>query len=90
VLATAKNKTDAVSCWATKLQERRGYWKAVIAMAAKNTRMAWALLARVKPCRHSFSSPRHNVKIRGVLQTAKPTVAGPLDRKVRRPTDKGK
>ena len=29
-----------------KLAERRGYWKAVIAIAAKNARMAWAGLAR--------------------------------------------
>ena len=28
------------------LQERRGYWKAVVAIAAKNARMAWAMLAK--------------------------------------------
>ena len=26
VLATAKNKTDALSRWAISVQERRGYW----------------------------------------------------------------
>ena len=26
--------------------ERRGYWKAVVAIAAKNARMAWAVLNR--------------------------------------------
>jgi len=28
------------------LEERRGYWKAVVAIAAKNARMAWAMLAK--------------------------------------------
>jgi transposase len=28
------------------LLERRGYWKAVVAMAAKNARMAWAVLSK--------------------------------------------
>ena len=46
VLAPAKNKTDAVSRWATALEARRGYWKAVVAIAAKNARMCWAMLAR--------------------------------------------
>jgi transposase len=46
VLAAAKNKTDAISRWATALEARRGYWKAVVAIAAKNARMAWAMLAR--------------------------------------------
>jgi len=46
VLAAAKNKTDAVSRWAIALEQRRGYWKAVVAIAAKNARMAWAMLAR--------------------------------------------
>jgi len=46
VLAAAKNKTDAVSRWVIALEQRRGYWKAVVAMAAKNARMAWAMLAR--------------------------------------------
>ena len=44
VLAAAKNKTDPVSRWALALAERRGYWKAVVAIAAKNLRMAWAVL----------------------------------------------
>lgn len=46
VLAAAKNKTDSVSRWALAVQERRGYWKAVVAIAAKNARMAWAVLRR--------------------------------------------
>ena len=46
LLAAAKGKTDAVSRWATALAERRGYWRAVVAIAAKNARMAWAVLQR--------------------------------------------
>lgn len=46
VLAAAKNKADPISRWALALQERRGYWKAVVAIAAKNARMAWAVLRR--------------------------------------------
>jgi transposase len=46
VLAAAKNKTDSTSRWALALEARRGYWKAVVAIAAKNARMCWAVLAR--------------------------------------------
>lgn len=46
VLNAAKNKTDPVSRWAIAVQERRGYWKAVVAIAAKNARMCWAMLQR--------------------------------------------
>jgi transposase len=46
VLAAAKGRSDAISRWAIELQQRRGYWKAVVAIAAKNARMAWAMLAR--------------------------------------------
>ena len=46
LLAAAKNRTDSVSRWALVLAERRGYWKAVVAIAAKNARMAWAVLQK--------------------------------------------
>ncbi len=46
VLNAAPNKADSISRWAVKLRERRGYWKAVVAIAAKNARMAWAVLTR--------------------------------------------
>jgi transposase len=46
VLHAAQGKSDAVSRWALQLAERRGYWKAVVAIAAKNARMAWAVLQR--------------------------------------------
>lgn len=46
MLATAKSKTDPVSRWAISVQERRGDCKAVVAIAAKNARMCWAMLQR--------------------------------------------
>ena len=46
VLAAARSKHDRLSRWALALEVRRGYWKAVIAIAAKNARMAWAVLAK--------------------------------------------
>ncbi len=46
VLVSAKNKTDPISRWATALAERRGYWRAVVAIAAKNARMCWAVMSR--------------------------------------------
>jgi len=46
VLQSAKDKRDAVSRWAVQLAARVGYWKAVVAIAAKNARMCWAVLQR--------------------------------------------
>jgi transposase len=46
VLAVAARKTDPISLWAQTLQTRAGYGKALVAIAAKNARMAWAMLAR--------------------------------------------
>ena len=46
VLAAAKSKDDRLSRWAVALQTRRGYWRALVAIAAKNARMAWAVLAK--------------------------------------------
>lgn len=44
VLSGLGDKQDHFSRWARSLEERRGYWRAVIAIAAKNARMAWAVL----------------------------------------------
>ena len=44
VLNRAKDQTDGLSRWV--LAERRGYWRAIVAIAAKNARMCWAMLAR--------------------------------------------
>jgi len=46
VLQSAKNRADPVSKWAVQLAARRGYWKAIVAIAAKNARMCWAVLNR--------------------------------------------
>lgn len=46
VLAAAKSRSDGLSRWALALEQRRGYWKTVVAIAAKNARMCWAMLAR--------------------------------------------
>jgi transposase len=46
VLAAAKGRTDRLSRWAVSLEQRRGYWKAVVAIAAKNARLAWAVLSK--------------------------------------------
>ena len=46
LLNAAKGKSDSVSRWAMQLAERRGYWRAIVAIAAKNARMAWAVLSR--------------------------------------------
>ncbi len=46
VLAAARSKHDRLSRWAMALEVRRGYWKAIVAIAAKNARMAWAVLAK--------------------------------------------
>lgn len=44
ILAGFGNKQDRFSRWARSLAERRGYWRAVVAIAAKNARLAWAVL----------------------------------------------
>jgi len=46
VLNSAKEKTDEISTWARGVQERRGYWRAIVAIAAKNARMIWAALRK--------------------------------------------
>jgi len=44
ILAGLGDKQDRFSRWARSLVERCGYWKAAIAIAAKNARLAWAVL----------------------------------------------
>jgi transposase len=46
VLQTACTHQDRLSRWALELQTRRGYYRALVAMANKNARIAWALLAK--------------------------------------------
>jgi len=44
VIANIGDKQDRFSRWVRSLVERRGYWRAAVAIAAKNARMAWATL----------------------------------------------
>jgi transposase len=44
LLAAAKDKPYAVGRWVLQVQERRGYRRAVVAVAAKNAGMCWAML----------------------------------------------
>ena len=53
VLQSAAHKTDRLSRWAMALRARRGYHRAIIAVAAKNARIIWALLANNR----EFASP---------------------------------
>jgi transposase len=51
VLQTAPAHQDRLSRWALELQERRGYYRTLVAIANKNARIAWALLAKNDPLR---------------------------------------
>ena len=53
VLNAAGAKDDSISRWAKNIALRRGYWKAVVAVAAKNARLAWAALTKGE----SFTMP---------------------------------
>lgn len=46
VLQRAAREQDPLSRWAMAVQARRGYHRACVAVAAKNARVAWALLAK--------------------------------------------
>jgi transposase len=45
-LQMAAGRDDKLSRWALSVKERSGYHKAVVALAAKNARIVWAMLAR--------------------------------------------
>ena len=49
VLARVAEKTDRQSAWLRSLIERRGFGRAAVAMAAKNARTIWAMLAKGQP-----------------------------------------
>jgi transposase len=51
VVRTASRKTDPKSVWVNSLRERRGFNRAVVAVANKNTRIMWAVLRREEPYR---------------------------------------
>jgi transposase len=49
VLREAPRRTDPLSRWAVALRARRGYHRACVAIAAKNARRIWAVLAGRRP-----------------------------------------
>jgi transposase len=51
VLQAASRRQDRLSRWALSVRERRGYHRACVAIAAKNARLVWALLAKDEPLR---------------------------------------
>jgi transposase len=51
VLQAAARRQDRLSRWALSVRERRGYHRACVAIAAKNARIVWALLAKDAPLR---------------------------------------
>lgn len=53
VLQTAGMHQDRLSRWALELQQRRGYYRTLVAIANKNARIAWALLAKNEVLRPS-------------------------------------
>lgn len=53
VLQRAPQRADRISRWALALRERCGYRKACVAIAAKNARIVWALLARNETLRNA-------------------------------------
>ena len=46
VLNSAGMHQDRMSRWILELQPRRGYYRTLVAIANKNARIAWALLAK--------------------------------------------
>ena len=49
VMRQLAHRTDATSRWVTALKARRGFNNAVVALAAKQARILWALLATGRP-----------------------------------------
>jgi len=58
VVNWSKRKNDRLSRWINQLVERRGKQKAIVALANKNARIAWAILQRREP----FDRNYHGVK----------------------------
>ena len=46
VIANLQDKCDKISCWARELIVRRGYLRAVVALAARNARLIWTLMVK--------------------------------------------
>ena len=59
VLQTAPAHADRVSRWSLGIEQRRGYYRALVAIAAKNARIAWALLAKDQTLRTGLNALEH-------------------------------
>lgn len=53
-LIAAGKKTDKKSLWLLEVEKRRGHNKACVALANKNARIIWALMARKEPYRRDY------------------------------------
>ena len=49
VMRHLERRDDAKARWVVSLKERRGFNKAIVALAAKNARILWAMMARGEP-----------------------------------------
>jgi transposase len=56
VMRQLARRTDATSRWVLALKARRGFNKAVVALAAKQARIVWALLATGRPYQPAAAS----------------------------------
>ena len=59
VLNTTRGKSDPLSLWVERLRARSGDNVAAVALAAKNARMVWAMLARGETYRPAMSTAQH-------------------------------
>lgn len=57
VMRQLAHRTDATSRWVTALKARRGFNKAVVALAAKQARILWALLVTGRPYQPAAACP---------------------------------
>jgi transposase len=58
VIAYSERKPDQADAWLKKLLARRNKNVATVALAAKNARIAWALLARQRSYQHDYVATR--------------------------------
>ncbi len=90
VLQRAARESDPLSRWALALKQRRGYHRACVAVAAKNARIVWALLAQESPRaaqppksrRDPATEEEHQDAATSRAQQARPALAEP-DQRVR-------
>ena len=80
VLQSATRHTDRLSRWALALRARRGYHRTCVAIAAKNARILWVLLARGRARRLDTSIPRFHTLRTVTKQQVRPALAEPDQR----------